>query len=250
MRLLKTLFGHSAFCFAVAAASFTLTPTAASAASFEIDFCVVNADECTEDNLTEASLLFEEILGGDHNDYTLTMTMTGTGTDTIDQVAFSINGVQTPDGYETKPTVSGPGGGWVAYFDGVSNSSSCTSDTNNSQAVCANSAGGGPSVNGTNVWTWFVDLDDSLASISAITAVNFRAHFLTAAGGPGGNFSPGGGLLQTGTTTTTTTTTPTSTSTTPSTGTPSGAAPEPTVMTLLGAGLVLAGRRLRRRKTA
>jgi len=248
MRLLK----KAAFCAVMAAGTMALVPAQATAASFFIDFCVVNATECTGDNLTEASLLFESIDGTlDHNDYTLTMTLVGTGTDTIDQVQFTIDGVKTPGGYETRPTVSGPGGGWVVWYDNVSNAGSCAAD-GGSQGVCANSPGGGPSVNGTNVWTWFVDLNDSLASISEITNVNLRAHFLTSAGGPGGNLSPGGGLLQTTstptTTTTTTTTTPSATSTTPSTGTPSGAAPEPTVMTLLGAGLVLAGRRLRRRK--
>jgi hypothetical protein len=61
-----------------------------------------------------------------------------------------------------------------------------------------------------------------------------------------------GAPLETNTTpstTTTPTTTPSSTNTPSTTNTPSGAAPEPTVMALLGAGLVLAGRRLRRRSS-
>ena len=68
-------------------------PTQATAASFFIDLCAVNATECAGDNITEASLLFDEILGGDANDYNLTMTLTGTGTDTVDQVQFTIDGV-------------------------------------------------------------------------------------------------------------------------------------------------------------
>ena len=47
--------------------------------------------------------------------------------------------------------------------------------------------------------------------------------------------------------TTTTTTTPSTTTTTPTTPTGTGAAPEPTLLTLLGGGLLFAGRRLRRR---
>ena len=57
-----------------------------------------------------------------------------------------------------------------------------------------------------------------------------------------GIFSPGGGSFPTST--------PTTNTTTPTTNTPGNVVPEPTIMTLLGAGLVLAGRRFRRRNNA
>jgi len=56
------------------------------------------------------------------------------------------------------------------------------------------------------------------------------------------------GILYMGTYSESSTTTASSVTATPTTNTPSGAAPEPTVMTLLGASLVLASRRLRRCK--
>jgi hypothetical protein len=246
MRLLSkfTLMGRSALCFVFVAGTIALMPTQADAASFTVDLCDANALECTEDNLLEASLTFDEILSGtDPNDYTLTMTLTGEAgaTGFIDQVSFTINGVDnvTGDtGYEVKPTVTSPAG-WTVYYDNVSNATSCTSDTNQSQEVCANSAGSGVTTEGVNTWIWDVNISDALGAIGVGTGLNLRAHFLTAAGAPGGNFSPGGTTVTTEVTTTTDITTViTSTEN----------LPEPTLLTLLGAGLAGVSLRMRRRK--
>jgi len=232
--------GRAAICLVLAASVTALTPTKAAATTFTLDLCDVNAAECAGDNLTEASLSFTTIDGtADLNDYDLIMTLIGTGTDFINAVSFTINGVDNvtgATGYETQPTVVGPGGGWTAYYDNVSNATSCTSDTNNSQEVCASSVGPGESVDGTNTWTWFVDISDALGVIGGGTGLNLRANFLTAAGGPGGNFSPGGGIVSTTTDVVTTIITDTED------------LPEPTLLALLGAGLAGVSLRLRQRK--
>ena len=239
------LLGRSALCFMFMAGTTALTSTEAAAASFTIDLCDVNAPECAGDNLTEASLTFTEIDDpldmDDLNDYELLLTIAGTGTDTIDQVSFTIGGVQTPGGYESRPTVENPGpdgATWTVYYDNVANATSCQAD-GGSQEVCASSPGPGPSVAGSQTWTFFVDIIDSLGVLGTGSSVNLRAHFLTSTGGPGGNLSPGGGII---TTTTDITTVITTVITTDSD------LPEPTLLTLLGAGLAGVSLRLRRRK--
>ena len=240
MRLLNklNLLGRSALCLVFVAGTTALTSTEAAAASFTFDFCP--STECTGDNLTQATLEFTETVDAadptDLNDYILELTLAGTGTDTIDQVSFTLGGVQTPGGYESRPVVQNPtpdGLAWSVFYDNVANAGSCLAD-GGSQEVCANSTGNGPTVDGTQTWTWFVDLDNDLGVIGVGSSANLRAHFLTAAGGPGGNFSPSGNVISTTSVTTVITT--------------DSDLPEPTLLTLLGAGLAGVSLRLRRRK--
>ena len=110
---------------------------------------------------------FSSILTGtDPNDYVLTMTFVGVGTDTIDEVDFKIDALATPSGYESKPTVMGPGPDtWTVWWDKLAgNPASCTGDTFQGQGVCAQSSVLGPAVLGTNVWTWLVLGVDAVAA--------------------------------------------------------------------------------------
>ena len=65
--------------------------------------------------MTEASLRFTEIANSDPNDYVLDLVIRGTDIRSdkfVDEVSFTIDGVQTPGGYEFLPTL-GPTQAWA-----------------------------------------------------------------------------------------------------------------------------------------
>jgi hypothetical protein len=214
----------------------------ASAASFTVNFCP--GDATCPTGVTEASLTFDEILGGDPNDYLLTLRLAGgpTAPAFIDEVQFTIEGAQTPPGtndYEFKPTLSSAPlgvGNWSVYYDAVDGSAgACTADTGSANAICAQPASW-PSANGINDWVFLVDLVDGFGPLGVGSGVNLRAQFLKADGKNAGILSPGGGTLVTTTGTVTTTG-----------GVTTGSVPEPTAFALVGLGLILGAHRLRSR---
>lgn len=218
------------------------------AAAFSIDFCP-GANGCPA-NVTEASLTFDEILSGsDPNDYELTIKIVGGAgaPQLIDSVQFTITGVQTPSGYEARPTLSdapAQGAAWSVYWDQIAgNPTDCSTDTLQGQGVCAGSTGNGASTNGTNIWKFLVDLDDNESPLHVGSAVDLRVHFLKYGEKGqilnGGMLSPeSGGTLETGTTETSTNETSTNETST---------VPEPAELSLLGVALAFGARRLRRR---
>ena len=176
---------------------------------------------------------------------------TGTYLDSVQWV------ISTPDADPTDigflSTTAGSAADWSFSLDSsLSGGNQCNGGA--TDAICgewitAATAGGfGPIVSGSTL-EWKFETTFASALPDTLVAGNIRAAFnsINPKNGKVKNFntfSPGGG----GFVTTSTTTTPSTTTTTPSsTATPSGVAPEPTMLTLFGAGLVLAGRRLRRK---
>jgi len=245
---MKTLGTRSIFSLvAFAGACLVLGTSSAQASSFTVNFCP-GAASCPA-NVTQARLTFTENLGtADANDYTLDLKIVGGAGDPtfIDQVSFTVNtadNVTGAGGYEVKPTLlSAPGGvaNWTVFYDNVNNGGGCASDTHNGKDVCAQSGaalngGNGVLVNGTNTWTFSVDLADDVAALGVGSLVNLRAVFLNADGGNGGILSPGGALLD------------------PCGGdfapcNPVTSLPEPTSIALLGSGLAFIAQRARRRR--
>jgi hypothetical protein len=149
----------------------SLRAAPADASSFTYNFCGFVGDSSTCPNgVTEASLTFTEIAdtpgNTDPNDYTLDLVIKGTTSAPrfVDEVSFSITGVDTPGGYEFLPTLSASpstGSPWTVFFDGVNGSpTSCSGNTNQSQEVCAQS-GVGDATNelrrGPERWPWHDD---------------------------------------------------------------------------------------------
>lgn len=223
-----------------------LSASSAFADAFTINFCP-GSNGCPA-NVSEARLTFDEILlGDDPNDYLLTMKIVGSaGTpEYIDSVQFSITGVDTPTGYEAKPSLqSAPAGAaWTVYWDQIAgNPADCSADTSQGQGVCAQSSGNGVSTNGTYIWEFLVDLDDDEDALQVGSLVDLRVHFkkFNPQGRivPGGNLSPeSGGTLETGSNETSSNETSTSETST---------VPEPAMLTLLGLALAVGAQRLKR----
>jgi len=178
--------------------------------------------------VSEASLTFSEILkGSDPNDYLVTIKIVGNSSSPtyIDEVGFSIDGISTPSGYESLPTISSApttnySAPWSIYFDNIPD---CGGAPSSSQMVCAQSTGNGALTNGTNIWTFVVDLSGTTPLSAGMTA-NLRAQFLDLQNGRvknAGILSPGGGVLT--------------------------VVPEPGSLVLLSGGLFLLARIARRR---
>jgi len=210
----------------------------AEASTFAFNFCPGNVS-CNAD-LSEASITFTTVDGtADVNDYTVTVRFVGTLTNTfIDSIDFT-GGI---DLAALPLMTSAPSGtalaDWTTQFDKISNgASNCVGGGGSQMFACSKSTtGNGPDFAGNNTFIYSVDFAGT-ALIGAASKVDLRALFVDAAGDKvGAIMSPEGHFVST-----TTTVTPT-TDGTPTTGT----VPEPALLTLLGLGLAISSRRLRR----
>ena len=169
----------------------------------------------------------------------------------LDSVQWQVDGQTIVDADLT----SDPGGDWTTTInDSISNdpgSPQNTGDNNcddgpggNAGSACSEwveSVATGLLVNSGDSLTWVYSVDWSESfTLTDEDEGNIRALFQDESGQLVNLFSPGG-------TTFTTTTTDIPTTTTTDIPTTTENIPEPTLLTLLGAGLVMAGRRLRRR---
>jgi hypothetical protein len=186
--------------------AFGLHATPASADSFTFTFCP--GDPTCPSGVTDARLTFNNISPlldpSDPNDYLLTISITGNSAAPmyVDELSFSIPGVQTPAGYESvslqSDTVTGDP--WTVFYANISASKdSCTSNTGNSQEVCIQSDPALTTANpnpfgavlpgNTLTWTLIVDLAGSVV-LSDTSSANLRAQFLDANGKNAGILSP------------------------------------------------------------
>jgi hypothetical protein len=219
-----------------------LQATRAEAATFTVDFCTVNATQCTDGGLDHAILSFEEILGPpdtDPNDYILTVTLDGDplATETVEAFSFAIGGVDNitgAGGYEAVPTVTADPAGatgdpWLVFYDGINQGSDCT-NTGQSTEVCVEGTGttGLPLNGGNLVWMLNVNIFDTGVVISNTTPLQLRIRF------DQGVFSPGFSNGSTGT---------------GGGGGTGETVPEPASLTLFGLAALGAAYRIRRTRT-
>lgn len=214
------------------------------ATSLTVNFCP--GDATCPAGVTQASLTFTPDTGTlDANDYLVDLIIAGNSSSPafVDEVSFTIDGVQTPAGYDALPSltaVPSTGAPWLTFFDTVSGSAgSCTTNTGSSQEVCSGSGGDGnhgAALPGQILeWTYYVNLSGS-TTVGAGSNVNLRAQFLTDDGKNAGLLSPGGGALLVS-----------CAAGEPACVTTTAAVPEPATLTLFGIGLGIVARRVRRR---
>jgi hypothetical protein len=152
-------------------------------------------------------------------------------------VQWKVAGAE-PISVDLTATTAGLTTDWEFDIDESVNANQCGGGANS--AVCGEWVSGGTGggfgpIASSTTYSWTFDVD--WAELLGIAeAGNIRAAFNTSDGKNFNIFSPGGGTFNTTTTEVVTTTTQN--------------IPEPTILTLLGAGLVAASRRLRRRRTA
>ena len=237
------------FIIAAAVAALAVASSAQSA-PLTLDFCTITT-ECTNDGIAEARLTIDEIVDGDINNYFATLFLRGAASGApaaIDQVQFTIGTANQAD-YEGLPslitapggTVGDPNGDWVPHFGGIPNCGGPGAPN----SACAVGTPATLGNNGTLTWVFTFDLADDFGAMVAGDSAMMRASYGQ------GQFSPGMGELNVGTTSstpTTTTTAPTTTTSNPTTtSTPTtGSVPEPSILALTGLGLFGLSRRLRR----
>lgn len=218
---------------AAAVAVVVIAAPAAHADTFKYNFCPAAAS-CDAD-LTEASLVFETVDGTlDPNDYTLTIRFVGTlATRFIDTIDFS-TGLE----FASMPSLtSAPAGtllgDWTTKFDKVNASAgnNCSGEMSNHLFACSKSTtGNGPSFAGINDWVFDVDFLGN-GVLGEHSNANLRAMFVNS------NGQKVGALMS-----------PESHYTFDTTGNSetTGNVPEPAMLSLFGAALMIGARRLRR----
>jgi hypothetical protein len=209
-------------------------------------------------------------LGGDVYRFVYTADFTGwddsTNDDYITAIDFGLAGWNDIDSV-TLVSDTAPGD-WVVV-QGSGSATNCNGNTSQFK-VCAEEDALllSASTEDDQIYTWTIDVAyNSIGDLGSLTSVenpikaifyeldcktNKKTGVVTCEPKQSGNMSLTTQYTASTTTTTTTTTpttTPTTTTSTPTTSTPTGVVPEPTIMTLLGAGLMLAGRRMRRRSS-
>ncbi len=236
-----------------------LVPAAAHAALITTQtFCVAASNPVGESTSCPDGLgatLQLDLIDDATNTYTVTLTLDTTSAlftsqyQAISGVEYAITGVKFTDDaslgdYEAPVTLgSAPGGvTWLGpFFDKVNNGTGCDADKNNSESVCTNASNGiGTDTGDVDTWVFNLNLDDSLANLTANVDMNLRAVFLgpTNTNQGGTILSPDFNDIPTGTT-----------RTGPPTSEPDTTVPEPTSLILLGSGLAYVGTRLRRRRS-
>ena len=162
----------------------------------------------------------------------------------LDSFQWVVTDPNTDISAVTNPLAGSSGfGNWATDFGQVVNAGGCT-NTGNDAFTCTEWTGAGEGLQIANDttynWSWTVDFDEEMLALAG----NIRASFDTSTAKNFNIFSPGGGTFSTSTPTTPST----PETATPSTPSTSEQVAEPTLLTLLGGGLVMASRRFRRKK--